>query len=41
LRDENDDDSFLLDPTLAEILIPLLNNTSRWAKINRAADLKK
>ncbi|MEI6283582.1 MAG: DUF4340 domain-containing protein [Opitutae bacterium] len=29
LRDENDDDSFLLDPTLAEILIPLLNNTSR------------
>ena len=29
LRDENDDDSFLLDPTLAEILIPLLNSTSR------------
>ncbi len=29
LRDENDEDSFLLDPTLAEILIPLLNNASR------------
>ena len=29
LRDENDDDSFLLDPTLGEILFPLLNNTSR------------
>lgn len=29
LRDENDDDSFLLDPTLAEILIPLLNSTSQ------------
>lgn len=29
LRDENDDDSFLLDPTLAEILIPLLNSTGR------------
>jgi hypothetical protein len=26
LRDENDEDSFLLDPALAEILIPLLNN---------------
>jgi len=29
LRDENDDDSFLLDANLAEILIPLLNSTSR------------
>ena len=29
LKDENDDDSFLLDSSLAEILIPLLNNTHR------------
>ena len=29
LRDENDDDSFLLDPALAEILIPLLNSASQ------------
>lgn len=29
MRDENDEDSFLLDPNLAEILIPLLNSPSR------------
>jgi hypothetical protein len=29
LRDENDDDSFLLDPTLAEIVIPLLNSNGQ------------
>jgi hypothetical protein len=29
LRDENDEDSFLLDANLAEILIPLLNSTSQ------------
>jgi len=29
LRDENDEDSFLLDSNLAEILIPLLNSSSQ------------
>ena len=29
LRDENDEDSFLLDANLAEILIPLLNSSSQ------------